>query len=442
MIKELSCLILTTCTASLLSAASITFEPGKTLYLGQQEVTAELSGLKNEKPAADCCDGEDKSEWSESGEPVYKWSGTQSGSDEKLKIDTSKTKSDASLEAEVTQKYECDASGATEEVKENGSKTFSVVEIKSLKFTDDSSPARTGVGSIKMVYVDGTREVKVSVQGAEKQVYGDYPKWTKVEDNSVDGEFEPTLTVGDADLQPTIEPAKGAKQVSGRIYVENENLQGYTLSSENGMIKSVEQTFNLFLSHAGYKGELVKFGGSAKIESKKVDFYNDGSKLGRYWAADGSLDASFRNKKSPELTVPMGLGVSVTAFCEIEALTVGFKGSGAFDESKKEPNLAKFELSAESSASATGRVSVGVPKVCSLDADIKYSFSISASAELTFPKDSTRASLKGKQSYGSTMLDVGVHLRAADGACEATLYRKSYSMGQLRDDSTFGPYDI
>jgi hypothetical protein len=124
---------------------------------------------------------------------------------------------------------------------------------------------------------------------------------------------------------------------------------------KDDILKKYTTMLNLCLTLIGDSPPTIETGGEIHAKFKRVDYYNDGGKVGDYVALGGEISLKIGQFKSPGVKIPtFNPSINFELFATLQPLTFKAGGDFVYDESKSNPWVASSGyLTAGSSISAT-----------------------------------------------------------------------------------------
>ena len=307
----------------------------------------------------------------------------EKGSGETASATSTKDEGDADCEEDVTDdiSWSDDASGSggtsddfTQDVGEktltassNGESddmTVKIVEAESINAKDTSTTAGTreaGEGET-LVMVKSNKDRKAEIEfkytASSPDVSSTYPTWTGTGlKNPTTGDEKVNFENGETSSPALITASysqNGTKEVS--IEVINEDKFDIELNDQNKYVKDAVDLANDIFSELYEEDNPFEVKAETKIETRKVDKFNDGTDYGVFIKAGGKLSVGAGSFKFETPSFPAGpLGVTWSAKFESDGLTISGSASGVYDESKADEGSFLFEFT----GSTTLTVGVG-----------------------------------------------------------------------------------
>lgn len=220
-----------------------------------------------------------------------------------------------------------------------------------LEATDTSGNAGTRKSSKKLVMVKeglfGKREAELEFkydQGASQP--SGFPIWSGDGlQNPNPGDLKVVFEHGSTSTIKA-EYRDGSSEDVEIEVIEDKHLE-LELSDKDGIGKTINDKLDSLLQKVFGKDSGIKATGSASLEIKRVDFYDNAEEWGGYVKAEGSFKISAGELEGEwRPPVPLGTtGLVATVFAKTSGVTLELSGSGTLDQSKANEGsfTAKFD---------------------------------------------------------------------------------------------------
>ncbi|MBX7158045.1 MAG: hypothetical protein K1X66_06640 [Verrucomicrobiae bacterium] len=246
--------------------------------------------------------------------------------------------------------------------------------------TDTSSDAgtRESTKTLKMVYKGESRTAKLEI--ADSGYEENEPHWYG---DGVDGSPGSLIATFEGSSSTTAMIHSDDPPRDGEVNIElvPEGEKKLSLGAEIKSVKDIMDQMNLY-SIERYKKKIVELSGDIEISRKKVDYYDNGEKIGDFVKLEGCITFHIIGQKTGELLKwPTPIP---TVYFVIEAEFGGLNSviclNGEYDESKMNPWLhpVNASLQANTSISLAVEFQFDPLKIVQLDAGVKGSASMEA----------------------------------------------------------------
>lgn len=247
--------------------------------------------------------------------------------------------------------------------------------------TDTSSDAgtRESTKKLKMVYKGEERTAKLKIPSGNYQQ--NEPKWSGNGVNGSPGSLTATFE-GSSSTMAMIHSDDPPRD--GEVNIELVPEAKKSIAWNPDKVDWVETQINSWLTSYSVNNKF-QWGGSIDCEYKKVDFYNDGSKVGSYFkVVGGEIYATWGYFEIPFAPIPVITGVTLKPFGKFEALQAKFSAAIEFDESKPNPWInSTATLTASTQVEAGLELALGPEVVAAIIVSVTGSAYISAEGSIS-----------------------------------------------------------
>ena len=253
---------------------------------------------------------------------------------------------------------------STDELAGSASANFSVTADIDATFKATASNNRSVKDGETLLFADDgkSRSVTFDITTNDSFIQG-YPTWSGV--TAQDGSTSATASIKvDKTVTTNLTPNQ-SKEI--KIDFQDNDKTSVNISFTDGSAaKAVMDKLNYVLGLLKFKSTFSAPSESFKFEYEKVDKYNDGKTLGWKYSGKGSVSTSI-GKVSSTVTVPTSVPTAkATIVIASSGLEVKVSGSGTHDESLESPGSANLDISATTTITVTGALTVAY---CGLKVD-------------------------------------------------------------------------